>query len=226
MNYLALCNRLILECGISAQPMTVTVGNTGELQRVATWINQAWLELQEEHQDWQWMRHSASFETVAGQAEYMLDSDIILPYFGRWATQTFRNYDTAATFLTEIFMDPIDYEVWRNSYYYGALRTTQTRPLQFAIGPAKQVCLGPVPAAGYTVTCDYYSRPSELVNNLDTPELPSQFHMAIVYKAMQYYGMFESAPEVMQRGQVEYERMLRRIAIDRLPQIQFAGALA
>jgi len=228
MTFLELCNRLIEKCGISATPMSTVANQTGELGRVVNWINAAWMNIQAEHQDWQWMRKSMSFATVAGQATYRVGSglDINITDFGKWADDTFRNYVTAVGNISEIFMDAIDYEDWRNSYQYGALRSTQSRPLQFAIGPDKSINVGPVAAAGYTVTGDYYSCPTELAADGDTPALPVHFHMAIVYSAMTMYGAYEAASEVYQEGANEYGVWRRRIAIDRLPQIRVAGALA
>ena len=60
----------------------------------------------------------------------------------------------------------------------------------------------------------------------DTPALPVQFHMAIVWRALQFYGMYESAPEAVARGEREFDKAMARIAIDRLPGVGLAGALA
>lgn len=48
MDYLTLCNRLILEAAISGGPMTSVVSQTGEFQRVTTWIDSAWCVLSPE----------------------------------------------------------------------------------------------------------------------------------------------------------------------------------
>lgn len=228
MTYLELCNLLIMEAGITASPMLTVAGQTGEYGRVVNWINRAWLDLQAEHQDWQWLRKSTSFTTVGGQATYRVGAglDINLSDFGMWAGDTFRNYVTTVGNIGEIFMTEIDYEDWRNGYQYGALRSTQSRPIVFAIGPDKSINVGPVAADGYTVTGDYYSLPVGLVADSDTPALPSQYHIAIVYSAMMMYGAFEAASEVYQRGATYYDTWHKRIMLDRLPQIRMAGALA
>jgi hypothetical protein len=50
--------------------------------------------------------------------------------------------------------------------------------------------------------------------------------MAIVYKAMMYYGAYESAPEIYDQGEKGYKDFLSRMMSDRMPQLRLAGALA
>lgn len=232
MTFLQLCQRLILECGISGESnFTTVVGNSGEFERVVTWVNAASLDIQSAHQDWDWMRQSASFATVAGQATYELGSGagtvgVTVAAFNMWARDTARNYVTSVGTNSEIFMDHIGYDAWRNTYMYGALRTTTTRPVQFAISPTKALCMGPPPVVGYTITCDYYTAPVDLALDVDVPLLPTQWQMAIIYRAMMFYGAFEAAPEVYNRGETEFQKVMNRLDHDRLPEIVFAGALA
>jgi hypothetical protein len=50
--------------------------------------------------------------------------------------------------------------------------------------------------------------------------------MAIVYRAMYYYAGYESAPEVYQRADFEFKRLMERINIDQLPTIVSGPPLA
>jgi hypothetical protein len=231
MDYLALCKRLRLECGISGTGPSTVVSQTGEMERLTTWINAAWQDIQTAHKDWGWMRQSASFTTVAGQASYALGSGagtvgVSVATFGMWARDTARNYYTSTGTNSELFMDYIPYESWRNIYQFGANRAAYSRPIQFTIAPDKSIGLGPVPIVGYTITLDYFTAPVDLAADADIPALPTEFHMAIVYKAMMMYGAYESAPEVYQRGELEFAKLMARLDADRLPEVTFAGALA
>jgi hypothetical protein len=136
------------------------------------------------------------------------------------------NVLTYAGLRSEIFMPYIEYDEWRDGYEFGALRQTQTRPTVITITPNKSIGVGPFPISGYTVLGDYYRVPTEMSANTDTPTLPTQFHMAIVYRAMMSYGAYESAAEVYQRGEAEFNRMIRRVLADRLPEISAGSALA
>lgn len=225
MNYLELVQRLGREAGASGSIVT-THGATGETKRLCDWINSAWSDIQTMHQDWLWLRKSVSFTTVAGQATYSMPADIEITDFGMWARDTFRNYPTATGTNGEVFMDYVDYESWRNSYQYGALRNTRSRPMVITITPDKSIGLGPTPEDGYTITGDYFSAPTDLVLDADIPAMPTQFHMAIVWRGLMLYGGYEGAVDAYQRGEVEYARIMQRLAIDRLPQVVFGGPLA
>lgn len=230
MNRLDLCNRLCLECGIP-QVLTTTVAQTGEAGRVVAWIDAAWNAIQTRHRDWDWMRASASWTTVNAAHNYTLGTGagtvgVAASLFGMWAIDTFRCYPTAVGNQAEMFMSWLRYDTWRDTYLFGGGRATRTRPQEFAVGPDKSINLGPVPSDGYTITADYFAAPLPLTTDTQEPGMPAQFQMAIVYRAMMSYGGYESAPEVYQRGEVEYKRMMSVMEQDRLPMVGLAGPLA
>lgn len=236
MNRLQLVERLAQECG--AEPPTSTIAQVGEDLRFVNWVDQAWSEVQSKRQDWRWMRSSnilgegVSFTTIAGQVEYQLGTGagtvgVEADAFTAWVKDSFRNYLTASGVSNEIFMDPIGFDAWRDGYMYGAMRTVQTRPVAIAIGPNNQLCLGPPPAVGYTITGDYFMAPTAMEADDDTPTgLPLQFHMLIVYLAMTYYARYESAPEVLDAGQSGYATLMRRLESLQAQTIHAGGPLA
>lgn len=236
MNLLSLCQRTAVECGVSGT-LSTTAGQIGSLQRVINWVGTSWEEIQTKHEDWDWMESSillgggASFVSVAGQASYLLGTGagtvgVLSTNFGKWKKGTFRNYLTATGVSGEIFMDDISYASWRNSYMYGAMRTVQTRPVAIAIGPNKSLCMGPPPAAGYTFNADYYTAPTAMVADTDTPTgLPNEHHMAIVWNAMMMYAGYEAASEVYQRGQKGYAAHLAQLESKYAPEVTTTGAL-
>lgn len=223
MNLLQLCNRLILEAGISAQPMTTTVNQTGELGRVVNWIQQAWLDIQSAHTTWRWMRKTATIATVAGQAGGYdaTDADVSV-----WTLDTARNYVTAQGDITEVFMSFVEYDDFRNSYLYGALRYAQSRPMVFTINPDNTLSFGPVPNGDHTVTSDYYKKPIEMDGDTDEPDMPATYHIGIVWRALMFYGGFEAAGEAYSRGQNEYTVILDKLEATQLPMLQMGGPLA
>lgn len=236
MNRLLLCQRLMLECGISGT-LASTLNQTGEFNRVVTWIDQAWNDLQTKHDDWDFMRSSnvlgqgASFATVAGQAAYPLGTGvgtvgILADNFGKWDVETFRCYTTSVGTNDEIELDHIPYDSWRDAYMLGSLRQVQTRPVAVAIGPNKSVCVGPPSNGLYTVTGDYFTAPAVMAADTDVPTgLPKQFHILIVANAMLDYSGYEAAPEVMTRAQNRRTQMLAQLEGTNMPQMEFAGAL-
>ena len=223
MTLLQLCNRLIAEAGISAQPMTTTVGQTGELGRVVNWIQQAWLDIQSSQTTWRWMRKSAAMITVAGQSGgYKPAADDV----ATWTLDAARNYVTARGDITEIFMNFVEYDDFRNSYLYGALRYAQSRPMVFTINPDNTLSFGPVPTGDYTVTNDYYKKPAEMAGDTAEPDMPAAFHAGIVWRALMFYGGYEAASEAYNRGMNEYGIVLDKLEVSQLPMIQMSGPLA
>lgn len=237
LTFLQLVQRAMRECGASGASLSTVSGASGEAERFCDWVNQAWLEIQTRRDDWDWMKASvllgsgASFTTVAGTASYPLGTGdgtcgVTADLFQKWDVYSFRNYTTTTGYTNEIFLDPIRYGQWRNAYMYGAMRNVQTRPVAVAIGPDKSVCLGPPPNALYTITADYWTKPTWLQADGDTPGMPSQFHMAIVYLAMTYYGGYEAAPEVLSRGQAGYDKLMRQLGALQAPNVVPADPLA
>ncbi len=230
MNFLKIVNRIYQECAVSGGPLSTVADQTGEALRIIDWANTAWEELQLERNNWQWLRSSYllrsvtrpdlgfSFTTVSGQAVYPLGTGagtigVEEDDFASWVPTSFRNFTTTNGVQDEIFLDWVEYDVWRDQYAYGAQQLVETRNVAIAIAPDNSICLGPYPISGYTVTGDFMRAPSQMETNDDVPlYLPSQYHMAIVYKAMRdSYGGYELAPDVIERGTRGYTRILRRL---------------
>lgn len=231
MNFLALCQTLRSECGLSGTGPATTAGQTGEMLRLVNWINAAYMDIQAAHQDWEFLRKSFTLATLGSsggslKTSYAPVADIGLSDFGMWCKKTFRVYSTAAGTNSETFLTDEDYEAWRNVYLFGAQRSVANRPFVVAIAPSKALCFGPHADTGYTVVGDYYMAPQPLVNDTDIPILPTQFHMMIVYRAMMFYGGYDAAPEVYQRGEGEFKKAMDRLTAGWLPEVQLAGPLA
>lgn len=239
MNYLQLCNRLMVECGISGGPLTTTANlNTAELVRVTTWITAAWAEIQGKHDDWGFMRASylnpqgvtgiagISFITTAGRPVNTL-VQLGIGSITKWDQYSFRVYETAAGVSSETYLDPISYDDWRDGYMYGALRIVQTRPVAVAISPDLGVCLGPPPDGTYTVEGDYWVDAQQLTADGNVPQgIPARFHMTIVYEAMKKYAGYEAAQEVMDRAKMEGGPLYNQMEALYAPTINMAAALA
>lgn len=228
MNFLQGVQRLRSECGVSGTGPTTVFGQIGEMERLVNWYSAAWMDIQAAHRDWNWLRTSLTpFATVAGQSTYSpAVAPMSLTNFGTWDRDSFRVYDTAAGIGSETFLTYVPYDNWRNSYLIGALRSSTSRPGIVTVAPDNSLGFGPITAAGYSIVGDYFKAPSELSADADIPILPTQYHMAIVYRAMMHYGAYFGATEVYQRGETEFNKMMLRMTADRLPDVLMGGALA
>ena len=226
MNYLALCNSLKSKVGISGADLTAVSGLTGESARLASWINEAYLNIQMAESHWNWMRSPLSFQTVAGQGAYT-PAQCGVTDLGDWKMDSFRRYITDTGVRSELFLTPISYDNYRDTYLFGNLRLSYNDPRYIAQAPDRSLNLGMIPGdVGYTVVGEYYHAPVELTLATDTPAMPSQYHMIVVYRAMMMYGMFEAAPEVVQEGTSLYTTMLRRLLRDQMVDVTVGAALA
>lgn len=223
--FLEIVQRLRMECGIAGTGPTTVVGQTGEMLRLVNWASAAWFQIQSLHKDWLFKRHSTSFPTVNAQATYTPNECNVDPgTFSRWVRDSFRCSVTATGLSSEVPMEWMPYEWWRDTYQLGTMRTVYTRPHQMTITPAKAIGLGPVPSAAYTIIGDYYTSPIRLVNDDDIPELPQDHDaMLIVYRAMMDYGTNQSAPEVYGFAKQQFDVLYSVLSHDQLPELQFNG---
>jgi hypothetical protein len=98
----------------------------------------------------------------------------------------------------------------------------------FAQNPqGKAVMLGQIPDGIYEITGEYQQYPQPFVNGTDEPGIPNDaLHLVIVYKAMQYYGLYESAPEVLMRGNTEFTRLMNQLEAEQLQELTLGNPLA
>ena len=230
MNYLQLINRLRVECGVSGAntPLITVTGLTGESYRMASWINSAWVDVQTAKEDWQWMRNPVQFNTVTQQQIYTPTEAGVGSTFGNWKRDSWRASSVGQDYKDEQLMNYMDYTTFRNLYMYGNMRTTYARPVVVTVDPDKNLGFGSIPDQPYVIVGEYYVQPTEFVAATDAPPsvFPDRFQMMIVYRAMMFYGGYESAPEVYQRGEFEFKRLMNRLDIDQLPTVVSGPPLA
>ena len=226
--FLEFTQRTSSECGIPGSGPSALSGATGQNQMLFQWVAQAYSEIQTKHPDWKFMlvKAGVSFATIAGQVEYTpTQAGIALGTVGDWRVNTFRRYLTASGQSAEVRMTYKDYDTWRDGYYIGSLRTTQVDPIVFTVAPDKNLMLQ-CPLVGYTITGEYYRSPEVFDADGDVSILPTELNLAIVYQAMMYYGQYESAPEIFERGESGYNKLMKRFEKKWLPTIRGAGSLA
>jgi hypothetical protein len=226
--FLELTQRLFQECQLPGSGPSTSIAATGQTFDLFAWVSQSCKEIDELHEDWSYLlvHPGVSFATVAGQQLYTpTQAGVTVGDVGIWKIDTFRNYLTATGFSSEIEMSWINYDDWLRTEKIGVLRTTQVRPMVFTIAPDKSIGLQ-CPLAGYTVIGDYYRIPVVLESDSDTPLIPQRYRMAIVYRAMMFYGASENAPEVYNEAEKNFKLALAAMRRTQLPTARFGGALA
>lgn len=208
MNFLQLCARVASECGVSTTEPTSTSGQTGRLGQIVNWVNAAWMDLQQRRNDWRFMVGSFTVATTSGDGAYST-SDCAISNFRDWRRDTLKIYLTSAGQETETYLRFMEYADWYDRYNTGA--QSNSYPIHFSVDHDNDILLGPKPDGIYTVSGEYMKAATELSGDDDEPELPTEWHMAIVYRAMMKYGRYAGASEVYTDGANEYKRMLREM---------------
>ena len=225
MNLLELVNRTRSECGISGPALTSVQNLTGEAARVRDWVKTAWIDLQASKEDWNFMRNGAVF-TLTADKQFYTPTEAGVDDFGNWKRDSFRCSTNGNNYLDEQLLNYMEYTTFRNLYMYANMRNTFARPVVVTIDPQKNLGFGSIPDQPYVIVGEYYSKPYELEADTDEPDMPERYQMAIVYRAMQYYAGYEAAPEVLTRGQYEFNRLMKRLEIDQLPTLISGAPLA
>jgi hypothetical protein len=233
MTWLSMVNRVRREAGVSGSNL-ITLGGTlaAENTRIKDWVDEAWIDIQRLRPDWNFMLSDFAFNTTIGVGDYTAATlSTPLTRFKNWKKDTFRAYLTATGFPDEQIVDHISFSRFRDMYLFGNMRSTTGRPVLFSIDQDKHVRIGPVPDAVYTINGQYYRLATGFAAEADTPQTTAplfeeDFHMLIVWKALESYGLYESAPEVLLRAQTEAQKIMSRLTIDEMPQISYAAPLA
>jgi hypothetical protein len=229
MNYLQLAQRLRQECGIAGNGPISVANQNGEAKRLVDWINTAWLEIQGMQDSWGFMRKKFNFNIVPNVGDYTVSGGFgvgaginDLRY---WYRDTFRIYDSSIGTDDEQFLVEWEYLVFRNTYRFQS--QVPSRPVVFSINPNERSLLfGPVPDKEYTIVGEYQRIPTTLINDNSVPDLPDHLHILIIYKAMEYYGLYESAQEVLIRGERMFNSLFNQLSREELPIVTLGESLA
>lgn len=236
MDFISLCRRVRQEAGISGDGPAGVTNQTGELRRIVDWVREAYDEIQMAHNDWLWLRGQFTLLTEDGKRSYAhgdaIDVQTAQPIarFSRWlvddAEDPSKIYLQAAGVGGQFWLTYFPWEHFNTIYSIGVQQTTTSMPAHIAVSPDRKLHLGPTPNDVYVVTGDYQRSPQYLSADGDIPEMPSEFHRLIVYGALERYGLFESAPEVLARVDRHRPRLMAQLQAQQRPAHRMAGPLA
>lgn len=234
MNFVDLTEKLRYECGVSGTPLTTVQNLNGELLRLRNWIRDAWQELQQEREDWRFMKVPFSFVTVAGTQRYPLsvvaaqNSSIDIDKYKQDSFSIDPPTDTGIDARQqEVPLGVMAYSHFRNMYIVGypvADSTRWQKPMCVAIDDDKSLCFGPAPDLVYTIRGECWINPQILSADTDIPIMPAKYHNVIVYRAMAKYAGYESANDVRVRAANEGNAPELALFNNQLPQVTIDGA--
>jgi|TARA_Y100000310_G_scaffold151285_1_gene150852 hypothetical protein len=220
--FLEICQKVARESGTisGVQPAAVT-SQVGRLLEVVNWVIDAWHDIQSDRPNWLWMRKEFSDVTIASTAKYAATA-WSLTSFSRWVVEpkVVTIYLTATGVSDEGELANITWATWRERYGRGT--QTEDRPVEYAISPDGQFCLGPIPDAVYTISGEYYEGRQTLAADGDIPNMPERFHDAIVWKALMKLARRDENAEGKVDFEAEYTSIKEDLERDQLPQISIS----
>ena len=68
--FLQLCSDTRRECGVAGTGPTAVTDQSGQLENIVNWVKNAFVEIQNRHQDWLWLKSTFTFDTTASDDTY------------------------------------------------------------------------------------------------------------------------------------------------------------
>jgi hypothetical protein len=210
-SYLQLCQRVRQEAAISGAGPSAVTGQTGQYAAIVTWVARAWLEIQNENTNWNFLWDELSFDTIDGTQDYTPQKNSETP---KRFSEDMHVYTKALGTDDSAWLKKLDWAKFKDTYATGVKE--KGRPKYFAYKPNGAITFYPIPNDAFTVTVDFYRPPQVLAANTDVPLIPSEFEDAIIYKALMYWAEYSDAREVYQGSSANYERVMNRMTEEQL----------
>lgn len=220
MNFLQMAKRLHSESANStAAPASVASTNPRHV-RYFNLLADAWRELQLER-DWRWMRSTLDATLTVDQQAYS-GAALGAVGFRRW-----RKNDS--TYSPYAYRDgspnslwPLEYwnlDDFRHLWVYRQLASST--PVAWTFDEQNNLLVGPKPSQAFKLRKEYWTAPTELVNDGDSPNMPDEFHMIVVWTALQDIAITDSAKEILVKATQRRASLYDELLIDqaRLPHL-------
>lgn len=233
MNFLSLCQFTAQWSGkAAAASITSVVAQTGVQLDIVNAVGHSWNNIQTQSNIWQWMRaeFSGSINAVVppALAKYTAAS-FGITRFSDWVyDQIGADYrpmttqDPTIGISDERSLIYIEWEEWRSRYGRG--QQTASRPTEWTADPSGMFCLGKPPDRTLTLKGEYFKDAQILAVNGDTPEMPSKYHMLIVWRAALLLMEKDEADQLQySRYEAKAVALELQLSRDQLPHITIGG---
>lgn len=209
MNRAELFRRLCSEASVPVSASASSVGQTGELGRLANWIDTAWEEIQAGHA-WDFLWEDASVTVLANTNETA-------------GTIPAHRYVQDSAYSGTMPMDYMPWEQFRKRWPSPFI--VEGTPLCWSIRPDKAFVVNAKPTADTAYTVERYMNPVPMVADTDTPALAAEHHLVIVWRALMLYAQFEEAGSLYQTASVNFNLKMQALGLLETPDWSFGPAL-
>lgn len=218
--FLQLCQRTRQECGIAGDGPSAVTNQTGMYGKIVNWVVAAHEEIQLRHPNWRfdWAQYSG---VLAAQESHDPTDDFSISA----RSFDFEGAYIYATASGATARQPLSYRPY--SEYRDLRISAQTgQPLYVTEAPNKSLMFYPIPTGAQTVVLDYWQKPEVLAANSDTPRIPDQYQMAIVWRAVMFYCGHDEASDLFRSAKFNFDRIMSRMEDTELEPMQDAEPLA
>lgn len=222
LTFLQLAARTRQECGIAGDGPSSVTSQTGIYGKIVNWVLAAHEEIQLKEPCWRfdWAQYTgvlAAKESHDPTIDFSISARI-------WDTRDTGAYcyPTASGANARTFLQWLSWEEFRALQPGGATG----QPYFVAEAPDHTLRFYPTPTAGYTLVADYWRKPEVLAANADTPRMPAQYHLAIVWRAVMMYCGHDENTSLYQYAKQHYDRLISRMQDTELEPVEFSGPLA
>ena len=213
MNRLQLARALRQYAGIAAgstgNAPSSTLNQTGEYKRVVDWVDEAWAQLQREHK-WNFQWENATVTVLAANSSVV-------------GTIPSHRYVQDSAYIGSKRLLYLPWESFRRRY--PAALISSGEPSAWSIRPDKAFVVDHAPTADTAISVERYKNPIAMAADTDEPEMPSEHHMAIVYKALLLYANFEEAGITRATAEAELNRHLMALGLLEMPDFELGEPL-
>lgn len=206
--FLALVQRVRRETGTAGTGPSSVASQTGQLAQLVSWTAQAYLDVCNKWDDYNFLWAEDSLELEAGTRDYTpaadlraINEDAIYAFGGNLSTDGQK-------------LDYIEYDLVRRAKV-GASETGT--PSYVTRLPSGELRLIPTPNDSYTIEYEYWREPVPLTIDTSTPEFSSLYEDCIIWRACWYWASFNEAQLEAAAFNFNYEQAMLRLEARSLP---------
>ncbi|WP_375188406.1 hypothetical protein [Sphingobium yanoikuyae] len=226
MDFLALFKAAASDSGIVAgfNNVATLAGVSGRPAQLAGWVRDAWIDIQNERNDWTWMRRRFGPVALTPSVNLYLAAELGVTRLGQWlgdrpGYRTFTVYDPDRGPASETDMEQISYDRWIERWGRGAHDSQM--PREWAISPARELLLGPTPDKAYLLKGEYRASAQILSADADTPEMPEEYHRVIIPRAIRLAASSDEAWQPLIDKTNQYSELRNALVRDQTPPFNF-----
>jgi len=222
VDLLNLVQTLHYEAKLPGSPPDAVTGQVGRSADLVRWTIEAWNDIQRDQDGrWKWLRSDWTLDTVASTASYApaavtdVDDAAVISRFKAWDMDEEEQpfiYLVSEGKLTERELVIYPWMEFRGVYVRGV--NTPAYPGVISVKPDDTLYVGPPPDGVYRITGTYWKGLQQMAVDDDIPEMPSDYHMLIVYRALFKYAYNVVGQEILAWANTEGETLLDALVLN------------